>query len=334
MKIVWVAHPQEAEADIEASAAKHDDLDLQIVSVTDPANGAKGVRETGRFTRDGVLQTLRGVAEAKPDLVVLRYPYWIAEFNVFAECQNILRNTSIVAWTSEQGPTRESALNAALKWKHVAVNCVEDIDWYKQRLPKAEIHYLPFGCAPNGFAKRRKFATDLVADGVCHFACNEYGRFKSHSVATMVMPVLDQDIALYGPENRSLCGWMSVPGAARRYRGFYPSDKYHDVYATTKMYIGISHNWFHGGYGTKLSRVLSTGIPVIWHRTKGAIKDGLMEGLQLDFSGSPGETREKVLWYLAHDREREAMGQRGRLWAEERWDWGTNLKRLAREVSR
>ena len=104
MKIVWMAHPVEAESDIIRAAHNHSDIDLSVVSVLNPSQEELCSGKVVGFSRERVLSLAMEIAAGKPDMVVMRYPYWISRFGVLDEFHNIFKDVNVVAWTSEQGP--------------------------------------------------------------------------------------------------------------------------------------------------------------------------------------------------------------------------------------
>jgi glycosyltransferase involved in cell wall biosynthesis len=345
MRIVWVGYAMESEVDLVHAVAARPDMDLEVwhvggtvhatvapyvgaghaipVSIYDPGDAASRI------------DVLRRLAAVEADLYLLRYPTWIGEVpEVEEEFGRLFKDRPVVAWMSEQGPTLPSALTAARPFQRIAVNNRYEMPMYRLRYPDARLYYLPFGCTdwwrP---APHVGYNAAFVADGGCHYRCVEHGGWKARSVETMVFPLLDQDLALWGHEPEDH-GWAGVPGAAGKYRGTYPAADAVSVYASCRVYVGISWNWAHGGYGCKLARALAAGIPVLWHRTLGAELDGLVEGEHWLCSSSPEETRRNALRLLNDEDLARRLGAAGRKFALDEWEWGANLQRLVEEVAR
>jgi hypothetical protein len=342
MKVAWIGYSMESEVDLCRAARDRDDLTVRLWHL-----GAT-VHETVAPYMDGVLaatihdpgtaesrvEALRAFAAEDADLYVFRYPMWITEVpEVEAEFHGLFADRPAVAWMSEQGPTLPSALTAARPFQRIAVNNPYEMPMYRLRYPDARLYYLPFGCADWGpAAPEDHYRADFIADGGCHYQCVEHGGWKARSVETMVAPLLDQDLALWGHEPEDH-GWAGVPGAAGKYRGTYPAADAASVYASSRVYVGISWNWAHGGYGCKLARALAAGIPVLWHRTLGAELDGLVEGEHWLCSSSPEETRRNARTLLKDEDLARSLGAAGRAFALREWEWGTNLSRLVEEVA-
>lgn len=293
------------------------------------------------------LELLELLAKEEPDLFVFRYPVWVTANGLVAETfKSLFVDRPVVAWVSEQGPSLPGAVGCLYDgdskkplFRHVAITTRVEWPAYQEWLPKAQLHYLPFGCSwsPERFEILHDsydgVTCDFVADGGCHYACGEYGGWKQISVDTMVVPLLDQRIDLWG-QGPGEHGWLSVPGAEPRYRGMYTADRAAEIYVRSMVYVGISWNWAFGGYGCKLARALASGVPVLWHRTRGMDWDGLLPGVHLMTSGSPEETRCVAAWLLEHPDHARRIGDAGRKFALENWEWSANLRRLVEEVKR
>ncbi|SRR5215204_926019 len=268
------------------------------------------------------------------DLYLFKYPFWLDQY---PQLKSILHKKKVVAWSTEHGPTLNYALQASEQFSYVAVTNKHEIPIYQAHFPDKKILYLPFGCCiwrDDELVSNPKYASTLVADGACHYTCCCEKGYKRTSIDVMIMPVIDRDIAFYGseviaPDNHS---WRNMPGGAERYRGTYRCDEYPQVYSSAKIYMGITFNWQTGGMGVKLARAMSTGIPVVWHATLGLSLEGLQSGEQLMLSSNPHITKLTVDKLLADDEQRIALGQRGKEWVVENWDYAKNLKRIASEI--
>ena len=321
MRIAWVVFcPSHVEEDIARSA-----LDVRFFI----ASSFESV--------DTRVELLEAIARYDADLYVFRYPAWLVEGGdvVRETFARLFSSRPALAWMSEQGPTLTHAINSAAWFSRIAVNNRQDFTAYRYARPDARLFYLPFGCtAYNDVARDERFAFDMISDGDCHYACSDEGGAKRRSVEQMIVPLLnDPRLALWGIGH---CphGWLGVPGADRRYQGYYFSVSMPRVYASAKLYVGISWNTEFGGYGIKLARVLASGLPVLWPRTAGMQLDGLVPGTHLLTSSSPSETREVVSRALAWIDETHLIGLAGQRFALSEWDWRRNLERLCDEVGR
>jgi hypothetical protein len=198
-----------------------------------------------------------------------------------------------------------------------------------------KLYYLPFGCVPLPPAEpEERFSAELMADSNAHYACGDEDRTKRESVDVMIRPWFgrSRNLALRGGVDE-VHGWLGVPGAQPYWRGEYGWRDTPIVYASSKVYLGISWNWRHGGYGVKLARALGFGAATIWHKTVGMELDGLEHGKQLLAASTPEECVEMGEWLLTHDEERTRLAKAGQDWAFKNWSWEENLIRVAKEVN-
>ena len=342
MKLAIIGQPTEMESDIVKGAEQSGD-EVCVYAVCDELGGHRGKfipqekTNMQEFVSWSILDLVDRARDWGPDLVMVRYPFWIGQTGILDEFRAILRYTPTFVYQTEQGPTREWGMMYSYGWQHIAVNSMADMVSYRVRFPNAQIHYLPFGTreiTPDELVLQPQYVSDIVSDGWAHYACQCYGGWKQRSVDVMVRPLVEMDLALYGRIDKKGLphSWAAMPGLSRKYRGEFAHTDYPKVYASAKVYAGASWNWAHGGYGVRLAKVLSTGIPVVWHKTVWAEEDGLHDGEQLMFSSNPEDTKRVVQQPLDNEDERTKLGQRGRIWVREHWDWWTNLKRVANEI--
>ncbi len=333
MRILWIANPMESEHDLWRSGQNHDDLDIEVwttIPTTDP-HFTIGARDLSRESRR---ELLHQVAQQPADLYVFRYPTWIIADDLLDDYHQLFDGRPAIVWMSEQGPTLPSGLTCAKPFHRIAVSNWVDHRLYRSHFPTKRIYHLPFGCAdwnvPRFPARLVDLYPKFVADGGCHYACREDGEWKAESVRVMVLPLIDDtDLYGHGPEDH---GWNGVPGGAARYRGTFPSWEAAQIYARYRVYVGISWNWAFGGFGTKLARAMATGIPVLWHRTVGMEAEGLVPGLHLLAPSSGWETKEFADWLLRDPDHARRIGEAGRAFALDGWEWGTMLRRLVGKI--
>jgi hypothetical protein len=338
MKIVWVCNPTEVETDLWRAAQNYPELTLEtwVVSGLEGQLAPYFQHGVSELSVEGRLDFLARLAQSNADLYVFRHPTWLGEEPLRGAFRRLFAGLPVVAWASEQGPTRPEAIQAGVLFERVAVNARYELPLYRHWRPGTKLYYLPFGCArrqPDEMQPRREWATDLVADGGCHYQCGEHGGWKRTSVDVMVRPLLDQKLGLWGhgPEDH---GWKGVPGVVEAgcYRGAYFAGEHVLLYRACSIYLGITWNWGLGGYGCKLARALASGVAVLWHRTVGMELDGLVPGLHLMTSATAEETRHAALWLLAAAETRHEIAAAGQQFALREWEWGANLIRLAHEV--
>ncbi len=338
MRIVWISSPSELETDIirSAEAAGIDCYMYWILGKSDSKEifSSKNFRHVRVAPASRMHEVVKEIIEINPDLCVARYPTW-------SNAGELCKIPNLVLWLSEQGPTRDhSFITGILRLPciNLGVNNLVDVEYFKNKCPDKRVLYLPFGCyswKDEDLQPNAEYVSDLIADGGAHYACHCCTpSWKRQSVETMVLPVINRNIALYGSAGSdNIHGWKHMPGGTEKWRSNWGSGRHAVVYSSAKLYLGINWSWSFGGYGSKLSRALSTGIPVLWHKTVGMEKE-FEKGNQLDWSSTPKETVERVDYYLTHDKERIAMGQRGRQYAQEHLDWGKNLTKLAQKIKK
>jgi len=328
MRVIWIAMVTECERDIERSCARAG-IDLEIWRIESSSSWDLCI--TPGMRKIEVHEIERQLERTEFDLVVVRYPGWMP-----LEMRRRLSSCyagRFMCWQSEQGPTLEWALRASEGFSVVGVNNRMEMPRYKAKFRGAKILYMPAGCVASDHEVEPK--EDLVVDGSAHFACtcSGAGNLKRMSVDTMVSPMIQdgRSLAIYG-FNGKHHGWCDVPGAEPHYRGTYAPADAQRVYARHRVYLGITWNWKHGGFGIKLARAMASGIAVLWHRAPGMAEDGLIEGQHLLLSSSPAETREHVARLLGDEDYRMALGARGRAFALEHWEWSKTLRRVLREA--
>lgn len=345
VRVAWIAAPTEADCTVAAACRNRSDLIVSchslptIPPLASPLDSVNPIFSAGDVKWKNIHELIRHLFDEPANLIVMKFPFWLPG-DLVGEAVRLSTNRPVVAWCSEQGPMRKAAMQSVIPWPRIAVNNMQDFHLYKRTFPGKKIFYMPFGCAPSeGCTVSRcddNGEFDVLVDGVPHYVCSVCGgSWKRQSINTMVHPLLNQPykVAIYGPKFGPH-GWSNVPGVCNEYKGsFYPWD-YPAIYAKTKLYLGISWNWNFGGFGCKLARALSTGVPVIFHRTVGMAEEGLANGVQLATSSTPEETKQLVDYYLTHDEERRRMGLRGQMWANAMWDWAMLLKKLADELSK
>ncbi len=325
MKVIVIAWPGEGEYDIFLGCRqKGIDIEMFFVHQGNIKGYIGGLPGTGgdppHFTYTLITPQQVGatVDNNFADLYLFKYPQhnWTRPVDM----------RKVVCWNSEQGVTKRWAEAAAQPYGNVGINSRLEQAYFKAKYPQKNIFYLPFGCYDPGMAATATPSVDLISDGRYPSMAGSEMAIRLQSAHTMVTPVLDYDIALYG------AGYQLIPNIGSRYKGLYDHWKYPSIYATGKIYLGITWNWKHGGFGIKLARAMSCGIPVIWHNSPGMELEGWEKGKQLDWSSSPAETKDLVDYYLSHEKERLEMGWQGQKWAFKHWHWGTLLEGIAKQL--
>lgn len=348
LKVVWIAAPQtEAEYDlyvagIEIWSCEPVDVRLAHEHLAHMPTTSSIFYDAPRDVSHGErVAWMRRLAARDADFYVFRYPYWLTA-DLLAEFVTLFKNRPVVAWSSEQGPMRHGVMRHFTPFRHVAANNYYDVHFFRTQLSRETVvHYLPFCATPLTRIAQpdTRWTSDIIADGTPHYGCGaacqaafDVRNVKQQSIEIMIRPLLVScDVGLWGNDD-PVHGWRGIPEVQQRptlYRGKYPPDRYADVYASCKLYVGASWNWAHGGYGTKLARALMAGIPVLWHKTPGMETDGLRPHEHLLVSDSAETT---ALLMSTSAAVRKQVGDAGRAFAEQNWSWKPNLQRLYEEL--
>lgn len=335
MKVMFIAFPGEGEYDFYRSC-KQNNIDVEMYFTTighirGYLNfGNKQPPYTGGIPIDppdmeykmiGKNQIGSLIDNSDADLIVLKYPQ-----DDWSRPTKNLHKT--ICWQSEQGITKQWAIRSSQSYIHIGVNNVEELEYYKNTFPNKKIHYMPFGCyvSPQTLIENKPY--DILTDG--RFPSGPIGNAEAddrrQSIHTMIDPIQDYNIAYYG------VGWELYLPAKNKHKGFFNHWEYPEIYSQAKLYLGITWNWKYSGFGIKLARAMSCGIPVIWHYTPGLEKEGFERKVHVDWSHSPMETKELVDFYLNNKQQRFLLGANGRDWAIENWEWAKIVKRIIEEL--
>jgi Glycosyl transferases group 1 len=348
LKVIWFSSASDNEFDMTAAVARHPDIDLTLYLLTDfqDKNNAfhramlteapnikiietDGSKIEGIFMEDDIRLA---------DLVILRHPTWVYNEQRSKTLGSYLVNTSAICTTWEWVPNLGMAQMPPLTgWPRIATTNYQDYNRAKLCFPEKQILYFPFGVVDrqdSEIVPKDQYQTDLVCDAQPHYECKEYNAVKRHSVDAMVGPAVDgnYNLALWGSRygDTTLCDWGATEKFKKFHRGHYPTMDYPSIYASSKIYLGVSWNYSTGGFSIRLARALSCGIMTIWHKTEGGELD-IPEPV-LEWSNDYHETKNIIKYYMTHDEEREELARKGREWAVEHLEWGKQLKRLAREI--
>ncbi len=344
MKLVWIGTPADPEFDITAALAKSKNIDMHWYIMLDPADKHNDFHLDQITRADNInmeifapKQTgavLSALFKMKSDLIIVKHPSWIRVLakNRYVE---LLNSIPIVCWTWEWIPNMVLNDMPQLEWPRIAMSNTPDLWRCQAAFPNKQALYLPFGTYKQpDYQPQEQWKSDLIADAQPHSACGCFKGIKKQSVDTMVRPVLDKDIALWGSRygTKTKHDWLWEPEYASKVRGTYTTRDYPAVYKSAKIYLGVTWNWATGGYSTRLARALMSGIMVIWHKTLGSELDINPKEKIMEWSDSPERTRELVDYYLSHEEERQKVALAGQKWALEHWGWEKALLRLAEEV--
>ncbi len=339
MELSWVGTPADPEFDVTAAIARSDKIKLTWYCALDPrdVNNDFHLQQITKAPNIDIVKfepkflnvIIAKISHSDCDLVIFKHPIWRGQ------AVELLKAKPVVEWTWEWIPNIAMKQMSSLQWPRIAVTNKMDFYRAEEKFPDRQILYLPFGTVPReSIPVEDKYKSDLVADALPHWACGCYNDIKKISVDTMVRPVLDLDLALWGSRYgiHTKHDWLFEKGFIDKHKGTYPTKDYYKVYASSKIYLGVTWNAPTGGYSTRLARALSCGIMVIWQKTHGSHEDFDATEKIFEWSESPEQTRELVEYYLTHEDERKRVAKAGQEWALKKWDWVDALLRLSKEV--
>lgn len=343
--VYWVSLFTEVEWDIWHVAQLSNKMDLRLASMTTYLDkfgwtnysDAKKIvvadkTETNHI--DGRIELLKRIAKENPDLIIIRYGHPFIGHQ--QKVNEALEGQNYWLWTSEQGCNRDLQ-EGIIKggFENVLVNNKADLNYYKKYKNK-EIRYLPFGCVPaihKQVPPKEEFQNVCVSDGTPRYYASE-SIYKKISIDTMITPIAGElDLGLWGASTEvGNLGWTAMDWLKEYYRGKFSYEQARDVYSSCKIYLGITNNWFHGGYGKKLATALACGIFVIWHKTAYMELD-FTKGVELEWSETAEQTLRTVKLYLEKESDRQKIALAGQKYAYENLDWEKNILRIVEETT-
>lgn len=288
-------------------------------------------------SKEGILRLVERVANENPDLIIVKYGYSFChdETDFTNDLKSLCKNQNLALFCSEQGGTRMHQEKVVRSFDWVLPNNKQDLIYYKEAYPHKKFTYLPFGCVPNWQKRvepKEGYKSQLMADGNAFYFTQEF-EDKKISIDRLVIPVAKAnkyDLAIWG-FGEGILGWKGIPHVEPYHRGSFSYSDVPAVYASSKIYLGITANVITGGYGKKLATALACGIFVIWSETKGMNEDfGFKK--QLVWSGNPEVTLELVDFYLENEKEREKIALEGQRFAYENLDWEKNIMKILKET--
>lgn len=351
MKVTWFGSITDCEMDLTAAIAKHPEISLTFYALTDPADKnheyhRSMVTESTNIIVNEINTTqleevCKFVAEQENDLIIIRHPVWIPNDGAAKEISDILSpKQKLIVWTWEWVPNYAMAQMPPLNpWPRIAVTNSQDMHRAKMSYPNKQILYLPFGVVnrtPEELAPMEQYSTDLMCDAQPHYECKEYNGIKRASVDQMIKPAFEfpeYKLALWGSRygETTPCDWGSTPEFVPYHRGHFKTMEYPHVYASAKLYLGVTWNYGTGGYSIRLARALSIGIPTIWQDTVGRETD-IPENV-LQWSLNYDHTKEAIKYLMEHEDKRLELGRKGKEFALRNWEWAVLLNKLVQEVT-
>ena len=358
MKLAWVSSMTDCEADMTAAVAQHPDISAHIYFMIDTGDKNNDYHRKMMTASPNIEITnvepvatktenywpLKVIAESiksqNPDLVIVRHPVWLASEGKAAELCKAFEGLPLVMWTWEWVPNIAMHQMPPLgAWPRIAVTNSQDYERCIAQFPRKKVMYFPFGVVDRTELEtsfRFLYTCDLLCDAQPHYECNEYDRIKRASVDTMIRPALDlpYHLALWGSRygDTSQCDWGATPDFKPYHEGSFETNNYPHVYGSAHLYLGVTWNWQSGGFSIRLARALGCGVATIWQETAGGRLDIPDESGAVAWSSKPERTKELIDYYMQNPIARRALAARGKAWGVENWEWGKQLKRLAREV--
>ena len=358
MKLAWISSMTDCEADMTAAIARHPDIELKLFIIIDscdknndyhrkmltsaPNIELKEVAVTFNKTGDGGYPFKTVADEIKnqgPDLIIVRHPVWLASEGKAKEICNLFQDYPLVLWTWEWVPNIEMQQMPPLEsWPRIAVTNSQDYERCLARFPRKKTLYFPFGVVDRTeleTAFRWQYICDLLCDAQPHYECKEYHAIKRQSVDTMILPALSTpwELALWGSRygDTTRCDWAATPDFIPFHQGSFPTKDYPHVYGSAQLYLGVTWNWQSGGFSIRLARALGCGVATIWQETSGGHID-IPENGVVAWSADARQTKKLIYHYMNNQDARKELAAKGKAWGVANWEWGMQLKRLAKEV--
>lgn len=264
------------------------------------------------------------IAQFQPDLVILQ----AQRQNNFTPgtVRRLREKWPQVFWLNWDGDTHPDMqpFHAEIA-KAVHLQCVVSptlFPWYAAR--GVGVAYWPIGIEKEYTTCQRAEKVD-GPDITFLGALYGVGKFPEAEFRQNAVAALSQQrrlsFALHGP------GWGQIGIEAT------PTSESHTenakLYARSKMALSISQSADLWGYTSdRLYNITATGCPALVQRFDGMEQHGYVDGETCIVFESIDEMLEKARYYVAHDAEREGIGQRGQVMTLQRHTWAARLRGL------
>lgn len=322
MKIAVVGWQTDVDADI-LKSCNDNDIETEWLMLG-PKNPYNAYVMGSRYDIATPERIEKVINDSSIDLFIYKYPFWLDQY---PQLKAIIQSHPVIAWQTELGPTCHFGVQYSAGFHTIGVNSRYEMQAYEKAYPNAKVLYFPFGCCKwdeRDLRRYSQYTSDrLIADGSCHYACGPNGQgceggWKHISCDTMIAPVAHLGLAVYGnlfnldpPYGDGKHGWEASPWKAM-HAGVYDWEDYHKIYSSAKVYLGITFNWKLGGFGVKLPRAMSCGIPVLWHKTIGLELDGFRHAEHYLACATPEDTLSYTKAMLSNPDFAQEMGERGK----------------------
>lgn len=192
--------------------------------------------------------------------------------------------------------------------------------------------FLDVGCNPRFHRPGSidpRFTCDVSVIANVQF---DWDIFRRQSIADLVRPLLDAnlDVKLYGRD------WERMPeyygcsaGEGIRY-GLLPFQLTPKAYRASKINIGIQS--IPDQCSNRTYDILCSGGFLLTSDTP-AVREWFTPGVHCDVSSNPGETLEKVNYYLKHDDIRESIAARGMEYVQSKFAYQTTLPKVWPDIA-
>lgn len=243
----------------------------------------------------------QAVREFKPDIVfVIRGNSFDAETLQRLKQDHGVRHT-VGWWVKDPRPDSTEMLDDARRYDHYF--CIHQFGY----TPEDRIHHLP----ALAIDRRLYRATAPIENRPYRHEIVFVGGWNQRRQA-MVEHLLDLPIEIYGPGWRKKRNLFNLALQRRvKARGIWGEDLV-ELYNTSKIVLNIT-GWNTAAYTGQNLRVFDVPACGAFLLTDHAedLRAYFVPGAEIETYRDGKELREKILYYLAHDREREAIAKTG-----------------------
>lgn len=203
----------------------------------------------------------------------------------------------------------------------------------QQLWPHAKVHEVPFGIDTRLFAPRQEHSTGTLVIGTVKTLAPTYGIDRLLRAFAYVrqmpgMPDLQLRIVGTGVQEADLKQQASDLGIAEhtRFVGAVAHAQVPQALQQMDIYVALSRA---ESFGVAVLEASSAGIPVVVSDAGGlpeVVQDGRTGHVIPD--GDPILASEKLHHLVLHAAERTRMGQEGRRWVQDHYEWSSCVDRM------
>lgn len=243
---------------------------------------------------------LRAIREFKPDVVLMLLGNYVPPMTVH-KIRGVT-SAAIVCWCQDHMGTMGRQYIIGSKFDYVFSKDRVMVDVFRCFTRLKQVHYLPEACNPRvhrpveiGDADRARFGCDVTTAATLYYFRSEI--FES---------LFDLDMRIWGPVPRFYDGPLRRLSAGS---SVYARDKA-ACFGASKVVLNSLFPMEFGGINARAFEVAGCGgFQIITHTE--AIAGHFEPGKELETFSNLHELREKVLYYLKHDLERNMIAEAG-----------------------